>query len=199
MSKLRLILLLTVVLVLATGMNAMAASKLGTESAPVLQQAATPEASAVFAALMASLPAANIDTLISVSNTMGVPDFVDPVGEDTQGTIEFFLWNQDGTLITYDTAQNPDLGSGLNADGTLGPGQTYTVFLREILAELGFEEDEFFTGYAWVIGNFDAVAGTYNIQLLGPELGFTQAFIFEPNVGLSIGVFGTFGGVPLVP
>jgi hypothetical protein len=199
MSKLRLILFLTVVLVLATGMNAMAAGKLGTETAPVLQQAATPEATAVFAALMASLPAANIDTLISISNTMGVPDFVGPVGEDTQGSIEFFLWNQDGTLIVYDTAQNPELGAGLNADGTLGPGQTYTVFLREIMAELGFDDEEFFTGYGWVVANFDAVQGTYNIQLLGPELGFTQNFIFEPNMGVSIALYGTLGGVPIIP
>jgi hypothetical protein len=199
MSKLRLILFLTVVLVLATGMNAMAGSKLGTDTAPILQVVGTPEATAVFATLMASLPSENIDTLISISNTMGVPDFVGAVGEDTQGSIEFFLWNQDGTLIVYDTAQDPELGSGLNADGTLGPGQTYTVFLREILQELGFEEDEFFTGYAWVIANFDAVQGTYNVQFLGANLGFTQNFVFEPTMGVSIGLFGTLGGIPILP
>ena len=52
------------------------------------------------------------------------------------------------------------------------------------------EVDNEFTGYGWVIGNFDAIAGTYNVTIFG--LGFTQNFELTPTVGP-----GSLGGLQL--
>ena len=55
--------------------------------------------------------------------------------------------------------------------------------LAEILSQItGMPEvDNEFTGYGWIIGNFDAIAGTYNVTIFG--LGFTQNFELTPAVG----------------
>ncbi len=64
-----------------------------------------------------------------------------------------------------------------------GPAKPYTVRLAEILAQItGLpEEENEFIGYGWVIGNFDAIAGTYSVTIFG--LGFTQNFELTPAVG----------------
>ena len=67
--------------------------------------------------------------------------------------------------------------------GILWPCRTYTVRLAEILSKItGLPENENeFTGYGWIIGNFDAIAGTYSVTIFG--LGFTQNFELTPAVG----------------
>ncbi len=92
----------------------------------------------------------------------------------------------------YETAADSP-GAGLDEAGELWPCRTYTVRLAEILAQItGLpEDDNEFTGYGWVIGNFDAIAGTYNVTIFG--LGFTQNFELTPVVGAA----GGSGGVKL--
>ncbi len=82
----------------------------------------------------------------------------------------------------YETSADSP-GSGLDELGYLQPCRTYTVRLAEILSKItGLPEvDNEFTGYGWVIGNFDAIAGTYNVTIFG--LGFTQNFELTPTVG----------------
>ena len=62
------------------------------------------------------------------------------------------------------------MGQGLT-DGMLGPGETYTVLLSELV-----EMD--FVGYGWIVANFDAVAGTRTV--FGP--GFSQHGDMSPPV-----------------
>ena len=52
-------------------------------------------------------------------------------------------------------------GQGTGMDGMLMPGMTYTVFLSEILMAAGHEGP--FLGYAWIVGNFDGIAGTRKV------------------------------------
>jgi hypothetical protein len=82
----------------------------------------------------------------------------------------------------YETSADSP-GAGLDEMGYLWPCRTYTVRLAEILSKitgLPANENEF-TGYGWVIGNFDAIAGTYSVTIFG--LGFTQNFELTPAVG----------------
>ena len=154
----------------------------------------TTSQTAVFAAFLSDIPDAGVTTAISVGNVL-TPAFSNAFqstprgGGDTEGTLEFFLYNQDGSLITFDTGTDPTVGSGLNEDGTLGPGQTWTVLMREILTAAGMGPDESFSGYGTLVANFDAVVGTYNVTIFG--LGFTQNFEFLSPVDRSV-----FGGAP---
>ena len=129
-----------------------------------------------------------------MSNILGAPagylgDKYDAFG-DRHGTVEIYLWNRDGTAMMYETGPDSP-GAGLDESGELWPCRTYTVRLAEILSQItGLpESDNEFTGYGWIIGNFDAIAGTYNVTIFG--LGFTQNFELTPTVGNSI------GGIPL--
>ncbi len=204
MSKFRGILFITVVLALVMGMSAMGATKvnLRANSGPMVQAAETTSAVAVFGTLLANMPAADIRCAISVSNVLAMPDKLDNPGgyvtgsADTTGTLEFYLWNQDGTPIVYETSADTvanAVGAGLNADGTLGPGMTYSVGLDEILTDAGVGDVDF-VGYGWVIANFDGVQGTYNNTIY--TLNFTQAYTFEPSIGMSQ-LFGSNGGFPV--
>ncbi len=187
MTKLRSIVCFSTLAILALGVNAQA----GGDAVAFGNLESTTSQSAVFAAFLAWLPNEeqpnfSADTAISVSNILGAPpgdlgDVYDAYG-DRHGTIEFFLWNRDGTPMWYETSADSP-GSGLDELGYLQPCRTYTVRLAEILSKItGLPEvDNEFTGYGWVIGNFDAIAGTYNVTIFG--LGFTQNFELTPVVG----------------
>ena len=85
----------------------------------------TTSQAAVFAAFLAWLPNEDqpnfsADTAISVSNILGsspgtLGDFYDSFG-DRQGTLEFFLWNRDGTPMWYETSADSP-GAGLDEMG----------------------------------------------------------------------------------
>ncbi|MBI4446817.1 MAG: hypothetical protein HY645_13030 [Acidobacteria bacterium] len=210
MRKVRAILFFSA-LTLAFGIHAMAetGSKLtpGTDTVSFLHATGTPKQTAVFAAFMARLPGATaIDTAISVSNMLAVPPAVAPTPVaggandnfelirargDRQGTIEFYLFDADGTLIVFETAAGSP-GTGLRADGTLAPGETYTVLLSDILTRATGSATRSFAGYAWIVANCDGVAGTYTVTIFAT--GFTQAFHMEPAVGSG----GFIGGIPVV-
>lgn len=146
----------------------------------------TTSESAVLATFIASIDdGALANTSMSVSNILGAPvgeGF--PSGGDESGGISIYLFNSIGTTYKFHTTENPDVGAGLNPDGTLSPGGTWTVQLSEILAALFPDRvpaDRDFAGYAWVIGHFDAVAGTYfNAFSLA---GASQSFLMEPSAG----------------
>jgi hypothetical protein len=156
---------------------------------------------AVFAHYLAVIPnkveAYNVDCGISISNVCAVPEALSPLmgggSKPTTGKLAIYLYNNDGNLTIF-TPQSDAVGLGLNANGSLSPGATWTVRLAQILAVAwGVEESEVeFNGYGWVLSEFDCLAGTYNNTIFG--LGFTQAFEFHPGMGQG----GFFGGV-MVP
>ena len=127
--------------------------------------------SAVFASYLVSMPSENpdqvIDTYLSVSNVLSAPEGVETAGgpyegDDKVGTLEIHLYGQDGDepMIYKTTGDSP--GSGLDENGNLAPGQTYTVRLAELIGE-----DRAFVGYGWIVGNFDGIAGTRTIINFG--------------------------------
>lgn len=131
--------------------------------------------SAIFASYLVSLPNEDpdqvIDTLISVSNVLSAPRGVDTAGGpyegDTRvGTLEIHLYSRDDDQpMVYET-KGDSPGDGLDENGRLAPGQTYTVRLAEIVGE-----DSAFIGYGWIVGNFDGIAGTRTI-ILGPGMAW---------------------------
>ena len=169
----------------------------GRDAAVFYTTAGTSSQRAVFAGFLANLP--GVDTAISITNALATPwpnflpgDFFG--GGNTRGTVEFYLYEQEGNLTFYETTTGSP-GSGLDPlDGTLGPGQTYTVLLDELLAAAtGVTErtEREFVGHAWIVSNFDAVQGTYNVTIFG--VGFTQNFALEPTMGTGL----LFGGIPV--
>ena len=159
MNKSRAMLISAVLVAVAFGGTAMAGT-----SVSYMAAGHTSEQSAVFASYLVSIPNEDpmyaFDTAISVSNVLMAPDGIDTAGgayegDDMMGTLEIYLYNQDGTMMMHETSMDSP-GSGLN-DGMLGPGQTYTVLLSEIVG------DDMFVGYGWVVANFDGVAGTRTV------------------------------------
>lgn len=190
MLKLRNVLIVVCLAPAALSVSATAASRFNSSSGSLNGVAVTTSQTAVFAAFLVNQAAteqsSRIDTAISVSNVLAVPegfqsDFLSPGGGDTVGTVEFYLWNEDGASYFWESGMDPGVGRGLNDDGTLGPGQTYTVLLNDILGRAGFPAGETFVGYGWVVGNFDGIAGTYNVTIF--DVGFTQNFELLPGVG----------------
>ncbi len=149
------------------------------------------EPSAVFAARLVnrqfdSNPQFDVDTGFSVSNVLVVPAGVrfqglDLSGTQSRGTIEFYLFDRDGGLSFFETAMNPSLGLGLDAQGRLGPGRTYTVGLGDILEFLTGSRSTPFDGYAWIVANFDGVAGSYSLNSSDPDVA--RNFELTPAVG----------------
>ncbi|MFZ0426774.1 MAG: hypothetical protein WAO20_01560 [Acidobacteriota bacterium] len=153
-----------------------------------------------------------VDCAISISNVCASPASVAPylgrADAPTSGRITLFLYGLDGAPVVYQTEPAADpgarLGDGLSAEGTLGPGATWTVRLAEVLARAyGVSEDHLtdpgvlgpggFRGYGWILSDFDCLAGTYNNTVFG--VGFTQAYEMVPAMGQG----GFFGGVMIEP
>jgi hypothetical protein len=149
---------------------------------------------AVFAQFLSVVPSAeagmSVDSAISISNVCAAPEEVQFVlgQRSNQGAISVFLYDRDGTLIAYRT--DSPLGAGLNADGTLGPGQTWTVRLAEVISRAqGIPESQIeFNGYGWFLSGFDCLVGTYSNTIFG--LGFTQSYEMLPGMGQGPGFFG---------
>lgn len=161
MNKSRAMLISAVLVAVAFGGTAMAGT-----SVSFMAAGHTSEQSAVFASYLVSIPSEDpmyaFDTAISVSNVLKAPPGVDTAGgayegSDMMGTLEIYLYDQDGTMMMYETSMMDFPGKGLDDDGMLSPGETYTVLLSEIVG------DDAFMGYGWVVANFDAVAGTRTV------------------------------------
>lgn len=192
MSKLRVMVFFAMVAVLAG--SAFAADT------PFLQMNGTADQVALFAAYVVNVPEIGdsdpIRTAFSISNIMSAPEGIlddDDMTTD-QGAITFYLFRADGEVFTASTADidNPeDLGNQqLNEDGELEAGKTWAFYLNELFVGSG-GEDDIFTGYMWIVCNFDAAAGTYST--FDPSLGFAQSFKLDPTLGA--GFF--WGGLPV--
>ncbi len=175
-------------------------------SITMFDQAATARQRAVFAVFIASIPAASFDTTFSLTNTLagppGIQETFDQRFHDLVGTIEFFLWDEFGHLLTYET-QMGSPGAGLNDEGQLEPGRTYRVLLSEILAEAGYPQramelghSENFIGYGWIVANFDGVQGTANVTDFST---FNQSIVLQPDLGTTFWDFDANAGVPIIP
>jgi hypothetical protein len=193
MSKVRALVLLTMVMGLVSG------AALANDT-PFLVVAATPNQTAVFLPFVAVDAAGEISTALSVSNVLAAPDAIEAGffanDSDTLGTLTFYIWKADGTMLTWET-DSADVGNMvLDSEGKLGPGQTFTITVEEILDTLGElpEGTDVVVGYGWVIGNFDAIQGTVNVYY--PGLGFAQSLNMEPTLG---GVWTAGIPLPLVP
>ena len=181
MNKSRAMLFSAVLVTVAFGGTAMAGT-----SVSFMAGAGTGVQSAVFASYLLNIPSENpmlgFQTAISVSNIMMAPDGVmaGGYGDNYQkmGSLEFYLYNNDGSPpVMYETMMGSP-GSGLEDDGTLMPGGTYTVQLHEILEAAG--ADGMFSGYGWVVANFDAVAGTRTV--VNWATGFSEGGDLTPTV-----------------
>ncbi|MEE8585794.1 MAG: hypothetical protein V3T83_13185, partial [Acidobacteriota bacterium] len=134
MSKVRAIAFSLVVFLVASGMNAVAQD----QSITILGDSGTTSQSAVLASFLASIDdGAAANTGISISNILGTPSGSGfPAGGDESGPIWIYLFNSIGTVYTFHTSDHPEVGSGLDSEGNLAPGGTYTVSLSEILQHL---------------------------------------------------------------
>lgn len=139
-----------------------------------------------------------VDCALSISNVCAAPEELQPFvfarpEAPEAGRIWLFLYDRDGTATVYLTGPDHRVGDGLDEEGRLGRGHTWTVRLAEILADAwGVEESEVsFRGYGWVLSEFDCLAGTYSNTIFG--LGFTQNFEMVPAMGQG----GWFGGLPV--
>ena len=179
MNKSRSMLFSAVLLTVAFGGSAMAGT-----SVSFMQGAGTGVHSAVFASYLVNIPnedpSLSFSTAISVSNILMAPAGIHAGGygdkSEEMGTLEFYLYGQDG-MVMYKTEMGSP-GFGLTEDGMLMPGATYTVQLHEILDAAG--ADGMFIGYGWVVANFDAVAGTRTV--VNWATGFSQGGDLTPTV-----------------
>ncbi|HUV13396.1 MAG TPA: hypothetical protein VMY18_07110, partial [Acidobacteriota bacterium] len=175
------------VLVLILGTNAFAqAQGFGTNPVVFAQGELTTAHRAVFAQFLAVIPNEDpefsVNSAMSISNVCAAPDVLSPFlgREPTEGRVALYLYDMSGNLTTF-IPDSDMLGAGLNPDGTLKPGQTWTVNLSEVLtAAIGSKGNEF-RGYGWVLSEFDCLGGTYSNTIYG--LGFTQNFEMLPAMG----------------
>jgi hypothetical protein len=158
----------------------------------------TPQFSAVLASLMMSQAGGEeLETAISVSNTCAAPELGEGLphcGVESTGPVWLFCNAQDGTNWAFnssaDFVEGAPIGSGLDEEGMLAPGGTFTVFLSEVIEAVVGEgaEEVSFVGYCWVVGqDFEAIAGTY-VNFL-PLVGIQQDFAMQSD----------FTGVPIMP
>jgi hypothetical protein len=166
-------------------------------------EASTPAFSAVLASLMMSQAAGQeLETAVSVSNTCAAPplgaaaDMHEsggfPVcGVESTGPVWLFCYMQSGGSWAFNSSTdfidgNP-IGTGLDAEGKLAPGGTFTFFLSEAVeAVTGDSANVSSIGYCYVVGqDFEAIAGTY-VNFL-PLVGIQQDFAMQDD----------FTGVPI--
>ena len=186
-------------LVLVLGVPAFAQSQgFGTDPVVFSQGELSTARRAVFAQFLAVFPNEedpnfSVNSAMSISNVCAAPGALSPFlgREPTKGRVAIYLYAMSGDLTTFITDSDV-LGEGLNPDGTLEAGQTWTVNLSEVLAAATGGKTREFRGYGWVLSEFDCLVGTYSNTIYG--LGFTQNFEMLPAMGQG----GFFGGL-MVP
>jgi hypothetical protein len=198
MSTFRALLVFIAIIFLAGGFTAFAEG-IDTGSRSFSGGFVTTDQTAVFVTFAASSfdagigVAVPVSTAISVSNPLAwdpMSPILDLSGHLTEGTVEVYLWDQGaGNLISYETSDD-SVGNGLNGDGTLSPGGTWTFLLTDLLVAAGWNQD--FTGFGWIVANFDGVAASHTVIVFG--LGFSQAFHGTPAVGQGL---SGFAGLPV--
>lgn len=165
-----------------------------------------------FAAVMATLvmakgaeattggdPVVELDTAISVSNTCKAPSGsgfpmcgVGPDGMSGDvGAVWLICSDNDGDVLTFDSsAVDIELGTGFNDVNELEAGGTWTVYFSQVLAAAGVPvSQQNFIGYCYVVGEFDAIVGSYVnfINTVDPPL--QQDFAMQSDMeGADVGV-----------
>lgn len=187
------------------------------ENPSILGVAATSTQKGVFAPFLAAtcvtLPCSpgDLDTAISVTNTLagppGVQEVYDDFFHDLEGTVEIYLWDTYGHMLFYETgADSPGIGLSQEPgkEGFLTPGGTWRVLLSDILNAIDYQQHEIdfdhvegvFAGYMWVVANFDGVQGTTNLTDFAT---FTQSLVLQPDLGTTFFDFSADAGVPIIP
>ena len=96
------------------------------------------------------------DTGLSVANTT-----MDPFGDDgaggQDGTITFWLFPTGGDMVTWETSDNGEVGTGSDDDGIVERGDTFSVNVSEILTDAEFEDD--FNGFIFIETQFTHAHG----------------------------------------
>lgn len=189
MSKVRAIVLFTIVLGVAFGSAA-------AKDTPFLQSDGTTDQVALFVPFLAYSEANGIDSALSVSNILGAPDGIfDGAFGDDEGSIELYIFTADGDVLAMETVDNT-IGNGVLDDGgELRPGRTWTALLSQILDgvdALPEDPEDVFSGYAWVVANFDAAQGTSTVFF--PDFGFAQSMDMQPTITVD----NLQGGIPVV-
>jgi len=127
-----------------------------------------------------------LNTGIAIANTTADPGKsklgVDAAAVKQSGKLTFYMWNQQvgataPTLTTYTTGPDSP-GTGLDANGNLPAGSTYTVNLSEILAAVGATGD--FQGYIIIACNFTNAHGQH-VSFIMTE---TQNFSWGEPMGV---------------
>lgn len=189
MSKVRAIVLFTIVMGVAFG-------SVAAKDTPFLQADGTTDQVALFVPFLAFSEGNGIDSALSVSNILGAPEGVLPEGLNRdEGSIELYIFTADGEVLAMETVDN-SIGNGvLDDDGELVAGRTWTALLSQILDgvdALPEDPDDVFSGYAWVVANFDAAQGT--VTVFFPDFGFAQSMDMQPTITVD----NLQGGIPVV-
>jgi hypothetical protein len=195
MGKFRWISLCGVFLV---GFTAMGMAGSGSDVAVFFQEESTPDFSATLATFATTL-SDGTRTAVSVSNTMGTPmvEGVEfdgfPEGSGTEGPVWLFCYNtlaEGGPQSWVYRSSDDPVGTGLTEAGILVAGGTWIFFLDEVLATLGFDSSsDNFVGYCYVVGEFDAIVGTYvnTFESIASQQAFPMQADFA-GVGIEVTV-----------
>jgi hypothetical protein len=188
MSKVRAIVLFTIVIGVAFG-------NVAAKDEPFLVTVSTTDQVALLVPFLAYSGANNINSSLSVSNILAAPDGIFPEAglSRDEGSIEIYIFTAEGDVIAVETEDN-SIGNGvLDDDGELAAGRTWAALLSQILdgADALPEPSEVFSGYAWVVCNFDAAQGTVTVTF--PDFAFAQSLNMEPTITLG----NLQGGIPV--
>ncbi len=195
MSKLRAMVFFAIV-------AALAGSAFAADTA-FIQANGTTDQVALFAAFVVNVPEGltpsgdPIRTSFTISNLMSAPEGLMNFDEMTtvSGPIHFFLFANDGSMTTISTDEldSPEAFGNmqLDEDGALEAGKTLVFFMNELAAAAGLGDDVF-TGYMWIVCDFDAAGGTYNT--FDAAQGLSQSFKLDP--AMAEGAW-FFGGIPV--
>ncbi len=189
MSKVRAIVLFTIVIGVAFGTAA-------AKDTPFLQSDGTTDQVALFVPFLAFSEGAGINSAFSVSNILEAPDGIFPTEglSRDEGSIEIYIFTSEGDVLAVETEDNT-IGNGvLDDEGELKAGRTWTALLSQILDGVDALPgvDEVFSGYAWIVCNFDAAQGT--VTVFFPDFGFAQSMDMQPTITVD----NLQGGIPVV-
>ena len=125
------------------------------------------------------------DTAMSISNLGSLPGQEGFPRSGSSGNVGIHLFNRDSASpYLFNTTDFPDVGTGTSSGGELGPGGTYTVLLNEVLSACLPDrprQELNFTGYAWVLADFENLAGT--AVNFFPDQCSQQSFQMAPPTG----------------
>lgn len=129
------------------------------------------------------------NTGLGISNTTwdpGVKVTTFATAVPQTGTITFYFYNQQvgaaAPTVTSYTTKAGSPGTGLDANGNVPAGSTYSVLLSQLLKEAGFTGD--FTGYIFAVTNFTNAHGQYFLSDFKAVANGGQALII--NAGRTI-------------